>query len=127
MKGTYMEIGSKGLKEVNLVIPQGTSLTFDIVHEDDEGNVIDHSESTAYMAFQRRDKNTGEVTTYDMDSCCSCTSEFIRVNIQADASESMPLGKMSWDIIVETSLGEKIRLCYGSVSIVDTYALDEEE
>lgn len=120
-----MEIGSNGLKEVNLTIPQGTSLTFDIVHEDDEGNVIDHSESTAFMAFQRKDKGTGTVTTYDMDSCCTCTSEYIRVSIRADATESMPLGRMSWDIIVETLFGERIRLCYGNVSIVDTYALDE--
>lgn len=122
-----MEIGSKGLAEVNLTIPQGTSLTFDIVHKDDEGAVIDHSGSTAYMAFQRKDKNTGDVTTYDMDSCCACTSELIRVTIPASASEEMPRGKMSWDIIVETELGERIRLCYGAVSIVDTYALDEEE
>lgn len=46
-----MEIGSKGLQEVNLTIPQGTSLTFNITHKDEEEHVVDHSQSTARMAF----------------------------------------------------------------------------
>ena len=62
-----------------------------------------------------------------MDTCCTCTAERIRVSIPASASEPMPLGKMVWDLIVTTALGEQVRLCYGKVSIVDTYALDEED
>lgn len=117
-----MEIGNKGLQEVNLVIPQGTSLIFDVVHKTDTGEVIDHSGSTAHMAFQTKDKKT----TYAMDSCATCSSEQIRVNIPAAQTEPLPLGKMVWDLIVTTALGEQVRLCYGQVSIVDTYALDEE-
>lgn len=117
-----MEIGSKGLVEANITIPQSTSLTFDIVHKDDEGNVIDHSGSTAHMAFQSKDKKT----TYDMDSCCACTADRIRVTIPASMSDDLPLGKLLWDIIVTTAFGEQIRLCYGTVNVVDTYALDEE-
>lgn len=117
-----MEVGSKGLAEVNIVLPQSTSLTFDVVHTDDEGSVIDHSESTVHMAFQSKDKKT----TYVMDSCCSCSAERIRVSIPATMSESLPLGKLAWDMIVTTSLGEQVRVCYGQVNVVDTYALDEE-
>lgn len=117
-----MEIGSKGLQEVNLVIPQETTLTFDVVHKTEEGQVIDHSQSTAHMAFQ----STNKKTTYQLDSCCDCSDERIRVTIPATVTESMPLGKMLWDLIVTTALGEQIRVCYGKVSIVDTYALDEE-
>ena len=117
-----MEIGSKGLQEVNLVIPQETTLTFDIVHKTEDGEVIDHSQSTAHMAFQSTDKKT----TYPLDSCCDCSDERIRVTIPATVTESMPLGKMLWDLIVTTAFGEQVRVCYGKVSIVDTYALDEE-
>ena len=117
-----MEIGSKGLQEVNLTIPQNTSLTFDVVHKTNEGEVIDHSASVLNMAFQSKDKKT----PYDMDSCCSATSERIRISIPASATESLPLGKLLWDLIVTTQLGEQVRVCYGQVSIVDTYALDEE-
>lgn len=116
-----MEIGSKGLAEVNLVIPQGTSLMFDIAHKTEDGEVIDHSQSTAHMAFQSTDKKTN----YDMSSCCTCTSERIRVAIPASMTEPLPLGKLLWDMIVTTELGEQVRMCYGKVSIVDTYSLDE--
>lgn len=116
-----MEIGSKGLQEVNLTIPQKTSLTFDIVHKDSDDNVIDHSESTAHMAFQSKDKKT----TWVMDSCVACDVELIRVSIPASMTESLPLGKLAWDLIVTTPMGEQVRLCYGSVNVVDTYALDE--
>lgn len=115
-----IEIGSKGLEEVNLTIPQATSLTFDVVHKlDGDDQVIDHSQSTAHMAFQNKN------TTYVMDSCCVCTAEYIRVTIPASMTSDIPIGKMSWDLIITTALGEQVRLCYGKVSIVDTYALDE--
>lgn len=117
-----IEIGGKGLKEVNLTIPQETSLTFDVVHTDDSGNVIDHSQSVAHMAFQSTDRET----TYNLDTCCDCGAERIRVAIPASVSGEMPLGSMVWDLIVATALGEQVRLCYGKVKIVDTYALDEE-
>ncbi len=116
-----MQIGSKGLEEVNLVIPQGTSLMFDIVHKTEDGEVIDHSQSTAHMAFQ----STHKETTYPLDSCCDCSDERIRVAIPATVTGTLPLGKMLWDLIVTTALGEQVRLCYGKVSIVDTYSLDE--
>ena len=116
-------VGSKGLEEVDLIIPQSTTRDFDVVHMDDASHeVIDHSGSTARMAFQSKDKKT----TWILDSCCSCTAEKIRVVIPASMTGQMPVGKMNWDMIVTTDLGEVIRMCYGSVNIVDTYAHDEE-
>lgn len=114
-----MEIGSKGLQEVNLTIPQGTSLTFNITHKDEEEHVVDHSQSTARMAFVGKDGNI------QLDECCTCTESGVTVTIPASATASMPLGKMTWDIMVTTSQGEVIRMAYGKVSIVDTYAHDE--
>ena len=115
-----IEIGSKGLAEVNLTIPQSTSLTFDIIHKTESGDVVDHSQSTAKMAFQASN------TTYVLDSCCSCDVDKIRVSVPGSMTGTMPVGKMAWDLIVSTSLGEQIRICYGKVAIVDTYAFDEE-
>lgn len=115
------EIGSRGLAEVNLTIPQSTSLTFDVVHTDGSNHVIDHSQSTAHMAFQTKDKKT----TWVMDSCCTCTDEMIRVTIPATMTEPLPIGKLKWDLIVTTALGEQVCVCYGSVTVCDTYALDE--
>lgn len=117
-----MQIGSKGLAEVNIILPQSTSLTFDVVHRSDDGEIFDHSSSTAKMAFQTKDKST----TYTLDECCSCAADFIRITIPASFTETLPLGKLVWDLIVITSLGEQVRLCYGAVTVVDTYAFDEE-
>lgn len=117
-----VEIGSKGLEEVNLIIPQSTSLAFTIVHKDGSGNVVDHSASTADMAFQTKDKSR----TFVMDSCVACSDDAIYVVIPATMSEAMPLGKMNWDIIVTDDAGVQTRLCYGLVTIIDTYAMDEE-
>lgn len=117
-----MEIGSKGLAEVNLVIPQGTSLTFDVAHEDSEGNPVDHSQSSARMAFQSKDKSA----TVDLSACCTCTSTGVTVSIPASATKELSVGKMVWDLIVTTSAGDAFRMAYGSVSVVDTYALDGE-
>ena len=116
-----MEIGSKGLSEVNLVIPQSTSLPFTIVHKDDEGNLVDHSQSTAKMAFQSKDKKT----TVNLSEYCSCGAEGVSVNIPASVTSELSVGKMVWDMIVDTQAGESLRLAYGTVTVVDTYAKDE--
>ena len=116
-------LGSEGLLEADIILPQSTSLTFDVIHKDKDGNVYDHSSSTAHMAFQTKDGKT----TYVMDSCCSCAADKIRVTIPASMSEALPLGKLVWDLIVITALGEQVRICYGNVKVVDTYAMDEQE
>ena len=116
-----MEIGAKGLAEVNLTIPQSTSLSFTVVHKDKAGNIIDHSQSTANMAFESKDKTL----FVDLDSCVTCAESGIYITVPASVTEELPIGKMNWDVIVTTS-AEQLRMCYGTVSIVDTYALDGE-
>ena len=115
------EIGSKGLAEVNLVIPQGTSLGFTVTHTDEQGEPVDHTGSTCHMAFQKKGSDT-----IDVSQCCAPMDGAISVNITSDVTSGLSLGKMSWDLIVETESGDVTRLAYGSVSIVDTYALDGE-
>lgn len=116
-----MEVGGKGLANVDLTIPQGCSLDFAITHTDEEGNPVDHTGSTLYMAFQQKD-GTG---TVDLSQCCAGTATGINVVIPAAATEELALGKMVWDLIAEMQGGDTVRIAYGNVSIVDTYALDE--
>ena len=61
-----MIIGDEGRENVDLKIPQGTSLNFTITHKDADGNVVDHSQSTAKMAFVGKDGNI------QLDECCTC-------------------------------------------------------
>ena len=117
------EIGSKGLAEVNLVIPQGTTLDFSVEHKDEEGNAVDHTASTAKMAFQAK----GGGATTDLSECCTCTATGVDVSIPATVTSGLPKGKLVWDMIVTTSAGSAFRLAYGAVEVVDTYALDSDE
>lgn len=117
-----IEIGSKGLANVNLVIPQGASLAFAIVHKDAAGEIIDHSQSTIKMALQTR----SGTDTYDMSEYCEGQSEQITVSLPPDVTAELPKGQLVWDIFAEMLNGASIRLAYGSVNVVDTYALDGE-
>ena len=114
-----MDIGSVGLQEVNLIIPQNTSLAFDIVHTDEDGTVIDHSQSDIHMVAVMKDK-----TNYDMSRWCSGEAERIRVTIPRSISDDVSIGKYPWDMIVDTVNGDSIRVAYGKLIVVDTYALD---
>lgn len=114
-------IGNKGLAEVNLVIPQGATFAFAIVHKDAAGEVIDHSGSTIRMAFQNR----RSTVTYDMSEHCT-GGEQVTVSIPPEITAALPKGTLVWDIFAETADGTSVRLAYGSASIVDTYALDGE-
>lgn len=113
-------IGSKGWKEAEIILPQGTSLPFTVTHKDEDGHVVDHSRSTAKMAFVFKN------STHHLDSCCTCTESGVAVLIPASTSASLPLGKFSWDIMVTTDQGEVIRMAFGKGVVDDTYAHDEE-
>lgn len=117
-----MDVGSKGLANVNLIIPQSTTLAFSVVHKDCEGHVIDHTQSTVNMAFQSKN----HATTYDLDGCCSATESGIFVVIPSATTENLPIDNLNWDLIVEDTSGTVTRLCYGIATVVDTYALDDE-
>lgn len=117
-----MEIGSKGLAEARLTIPQACSVTFEIRHKDADGQPIDHTGSILHMALQRM----GGGPAVDLGPYCTGTSSGVTVTIPAEATEGIALGLYHWDIIAETIQGETIRLVYGTAEVVDTYALDSE-
>lgn len=114
-----MEVGEKGLAFVNLTIPQKCSLSFELVHKDENGQIVDHSSSDIHMQLQSKDGKT----SFDFSSYVSASATGIVVSIPASATENLPLGLLNWDIIAELE-SETIRLAYGAAEVVDTYALD---
>ena len=117
-----IEIGSKGLTEINIVIPQGTTLDFSVDHKDADGRAVDHTESTVKMAFQTKGGETTDLSEY-----CTGTYKGVEVSLPAEVTLGLPLGKLVWDMIVTTEGGASLRLAYGRVEVVDTYALDVVE
>lgn len=114
-------IGSEGLVNADLIIPQGSSLYFTITHLDEQGNVIDHSQSQIELAVQEP-KN--EKITYMYSIYCSADSEKIIVDLPPSVSENLKIGSYNWDLFITTQYGQVIRAVYGKVKILDTYVPD---
>ena len=113
-----IEIGNEGLKKARLIINQGCSLNFSVVHKDANNAVVDHSGSHGYIALQR-----GK-STYKFANAVTCGAENITVNITPSETRSIPPNDYNWDFIVEMQGDETVRLIYGEASVIDTYALD---
>ena len=118
-----MEIGEKGLAEANLVIPQKCSFAFTIDHKDSSGNPISHVNSTIHMVLLSK----YNAASFDFSNRCIGTLTGISVELSPEDTAKLPLGYMTWDLIAEMQVGQTVRLAYGNVSVVDTYALDGDE
>lgn len=117
-------IGEEGLLNAKLILVQNADRAFTVTHEDEEGNVIDHSQSVAKIALE--DKKTGD--HYDLSSYCTCAESGVYVDIPASRTASIPIGKKYlWDIMVESRQGKVVRLVYGDAEVYDSYAFDEVE
>lgn len=112
-----MDIGSKGFLEARIIIPKGTSLSFEIIHKDEDGNVIDHTGDEARMVF----KHGAEAV--DMSPCCTCGAESISVNIPAETSASFESDSYYWDMVIVAE--STTRIAYGTVVVPETYSLGD--
>lgn len=118
-----MKIGKPGLKELDLVIPQGCSFSFSVIHKDDNGTLYNYANAAVHLVIQSGD---GRKKSYDFSNYCagSSSSPNISVSIPYSETAKLPIGDMPWDLIVVSS-GIATRLAYGTASVVDTYALDQ--
>lgn len=115
-----MDIGGKGLVELNMTIPQGTSLTFNIEHFDENGNLVNHTDSVIKMCFESKDLKR----KLDLSDCCTGTATGINVTIPYTLTAELPLQGFLWDMFVYTGDDNCTRFCYGKVRIVDSYSED---
>lgn len=114
------KIGANGLLEADLIIPQGTTFACVIEHTDADGTPIDHSGCTAYMRIIDKNKavhDFGRYVTFDGGN--------VVVEIPPASTSAIALGGGRHDLMIEGPSGDVVRLIYGSVSVVDTYAMDE--
>lgn len=113
-------LGSNGVLEANLIIPQSTTFACAIEHTDTEGTPIDHTGYIPHMRIIDKQK-----TTHDIGDCVSFDGSDVLIEIPSDITGSLALGSGKYDLMLEDSSGHVVRLLYGSVNIVDTYSLDE--
>jgi hypothetical protein len=115
-------IGNEGLCKAKLVIPQGCSVSFSVIHKDDQAQVIDHSTSTANMVLQTLDRKK---KILDLSDCVTCLNDKIMVSIPGNKTSIPAPGVYAWDLIVTTD-HNVVRMLYGEANIVDTYSLDRD-
>jgi len=110
-------LGQKGCLNANLELAQSQALSFEIIHEDEQGNPIDHSGDTGHCRLQRKDHED-----VILDSCIDLSDAvegIVRVNIPGTLTSSIDTGTWVWDLFI----GE-CRLVYGTATVFDTYAMD---
>lgn len=113
-------LGANGLLEANLIIPQSTTFACAIEHTDKDGNPIDHSGYSAYMRIVDKAK-----VAYDIGDAVSFDGTDVLIEIPSYVTEQLAVGGGKYDVMIEDPSGRVIRLLYGGVTVVDTYALDE--
>ena len=114
------KLGSNGLLEANLIIPQGTTFACAIEHTDGAGKPIDHTGCTAHMRVIDKDG-----TTHDLGSYVAFDGGDVLVEFPPSVTAAMALGGGKYDLMIEGSSGDVVRLLYGTTSVIDTYAMDE--
>lgn len=113
-------LGSNGVLEANLIIPQSTTFACAIEHTDTEGTPIDHTGYIPHMRVidkQKKEHDVGQYVTFDGSD--------VLIELPSAVTESLALGSGKYDLMLEDSSGRVVRLLYGTVSIIDTYSLDE--
>ena len=113
-------LGSNGLLEANLIIPQSTTFACAIEHTDKDGNPIDHTGYSAYMRIIDKAK-----TVHDIGNAITFEGSDVLIEIPSETTEQFAIGNGKYDVMIEDPSGRVVRLLYGGVTVVDTYALDE--
>ena len=113
-------IGSDGY-EADMIINQGCSLNFTVLHKDNQGNVINHSGSRGKIAFSPKERKKGSIVIKD---AITCTASNIYVDLVPEDTWQLSPGNYDWDLIVEMANSEVVRLVFGDAKVNDTYALD---
>lgn len=114
------KIGSSGLLEADLIIPQGTTFTCAVEHVDSDGNPIDHEGCEAFLRIV--DKGSG---VHDLGEYVSFDGGNMLVELTPSVTRALALGNGRYDLMVRNPTGEVVRVLYGAVSVVDTYAMDD--
>lgn len=115
-------LGSKGLTTADLIIPQNATFPFLIEHYDKTDALIDHEGWTFDIRLQG--KADTSVNYIWNDYVTEIEPGKISVEIPADVTGSIPVGKYNWDIFATDPYGVSKRLVYGTATVIDTYAKD---
>lgn len=113
-------LGSKGLINADLVLVQGASFSCAFIHEDENGDPIDHDGWAVWCRMQ------GRAGTVVLDDDVSFGDDgSINLNISDTETVGMAAGApYKWDLIAEDATGYATRIAYGNATVCDSVARD---
>lgn len=114
------KLGSDGLLEADLVIPQGTTFACAVEHVSADGSPVDHDGCEAFLRVIDKAK-----ATHDLGGHVTFDGGDILVELPPEATRALALGNGRYDLMLRNPTGEVVRVLYGAVSVVDTYAMDD--
>lgn len=115
-------LGSKGLLNANLELVQGQSFSCSFIHEDEDGNPIDHTGWTTKCSMQR--KVGGEYVNLDDCVWLGDGDGCINVTIPDDLTVDLTPTTYDWDLFAEDATGYATRIAYGVAKVYDSVARD---
>ena len=105
--------GQEGCLNADLKLAQSQGFELTIVHKDESGDAIDHTNDTGYCRL-RRDGYDDVV----LDEYVTCGEE-VTLELPGSVTASIAEGTWKWDLFA----GD-VRLLYGKCKVYDTYARD---
>ena len=113
---TDITLGQRGCLNADLELAQSQAFAAEIVHQDPDGHVIDHSEDECFCRLQR--EGFDDVV---LDRYVSASPDKVTIAIPGRITATIAAGSYKWDLFV----GE-VRLLYGKAKVYDTYSRDTD-
>lgn len=113
-----MNIGSKGLIELNLIIPQGTSFDFILEHLDEKGRPVNHTSSRIEMCLIDKSSNDKKI---DLSEYAKGIGMGIKVEIPYQATAKIPIGIYNWNMLVYSGSENCSSFAYGKTRIINIF------
>jgi|GEM_PF-6529942 hypothetical protein len=109
-------LGQRGCLNADLELAQSQAFAAEIIHQDPDGHVIDHSGDQCYCRLQR--EGFPDVV---LDACVTATPEKVTIAVPGSTTAEIAAGSYKWDLFA----GD-VRLLYGKAKVYDTYARDTD-
>lgn len=112
-----MDFGGKGLVNINMTVPRGTSVTLTLEHVDKNGEHISHKNAKEEMVFETKDRRF----SIDLSDYAVGTDTGVQIFIPYEITEKLASNAYVWNLLSYMDSETCNRTAYGNVRIVETY------
>ena len=112
-----MDIGGKGLVNINMTVPRGTSVTLTLEHVGKDGEHISHKNAVEEMIFAAKDGRS----TVNLSEYATGTETGVQIFIPYEITEKLVSNAYVWNLLSYMDAETCNRTAYGNIRIVESY------